>query len=286
MNIGYIPLSRKFFEHELWLEPRVFSHAEAFADLLRRTRFETGSATILVGMQSVEIRRGEVAISLRYLSRQWQWSKNKVDRFLKYLEKEGMIEKRTPPGTLQTIVKLCNFDKYNPIPKKSGQPPGHNKDTTGTIINKDNTEKKRNYPIPPLDELTDRSSDFRSAGPKPVRKEKTARKRKEPDLSFVEPAFRPILAEWLAYKSERGEAYRQKGAEGCYAHLKNLSGNNPDIARKIVEQSIANNYAGIFPLKTTNHVRTPAPQPPSPDELARAVANGIARAHTRQEWEP
>lgn len=138
MDIGYIPLSRKFFEHELWQEPRVFSRAEAFADLLRRTRFEANTSTILVGVQSVEIRRGEVAISLRYLSRQWQWSKNKVDKFLKYLEKQGMIEKRTPKGTAQTIIKLCNFDKYNPISKKSGQQTGHERDSKGTILNKEN----------------------------------------------------------------------------------------------------------------------------------------------------
>lgn len=86
MDIGYIPLSRKFFEHELWQEPRVFSRAEAFADLLRRTRFEANTSTILIGVQSIEVRRGEVAISLRYLAKEWQWSKNKVDKFLRYLE--------------------------------------------------------------------------------------------------------------------------------------------------------------------------------------------------------
>lgn len=117
------------------------------------------------------------------------------------------------------------------------------------------------------------------------RKEKVAQKRKDLDLSFVEPTFQPVMADWLAYKSERGQAYRQIGAESCYSHLKDLSGNDPDVARKIVEQSIANNYAGLFSLKTTNNGRTATNQPPSDDELAHAVANGIARANTRQEWE-
>lgn len=116
----------------------MFSRAEAFADLLRRTRFEANTSTILIGVQSIEVRRGEVAISLRYLAKEWQWSKNKVDKFLRYLEKQGMIEKRTPKGTAQTIIKLCNFDKYNPISKKSGQQTGHERDSKGTILNKDN----------------------------------------------------------------------------------------------------------------------------------------------------
>lgn len=81
------------------------------------------------------------------------------------------------------------------------------------------------------------------------RKEKVARKRKELDLSFVEPAFQPIMADWLAYKSERGQTYRQKGVEGCYSRLKELSGGSADIARRIVDQSIAYNYAGLFALK-------------------------------------
>lgn len=37
--------------------------------------------------------------------------------------------------------------------------------------------------------------------------------------------------------------------------------------------------------RIVSHGRSAKNQPPSPDELARAVAEGISRAHTRQEWE-
>lgn len=60
------------------------------------------------------------------------------------------------------------------------------------------------------------------------------------------------MADWLAYKSERGQTYRQRGFESFYARLMELSGGNADTARGIIEQSKANNWAGIFPLKTTN----------------------------------
>lgn len=146
-------------------------------------------------------------------------------------------------------------------------------------------KSKVNTPYNPPKGETGESSISPSSDTNPERKEKVARKRKDLDLSFVEPAFQPIMADWLAYKSERGQTYRQRGVEGCFSHLKTLSNNNPDVARKIVEQSIANNYAGLFPLKTTNNVRSTTNQPPSADELARAVAEGIARANTRQEWE-
>lgn len=89
----------------------------------------------------------------------------------------------------------------------------------------------------------------------PTRKEKVAQKRKEPDLSFVEPSFQPIMADWLSYKSERGQTYRQKGVESCYKRLLELSGHDAVRAQQIVEQSKANNWAGLFQLKTQDNGR-------------------------------
>lgn len=83
-------------------------------------------------------------------------------------------------------------------------------------------------------------------------KEKVARKRKALDLSSVEPSFQPIVADWLSYKSERGQTYRQRGFDSLYARLLELSKGDADLARKIIQQSMANNWAGLFPLKTTN----------------------------------
>lgn len=106
------------------------------------------------------------------------------------------------------------------------------------------------------------------------------------DTSAVEPSFQPIVADWLDYKSERGQTYRQRGFDCFYSQIRKLSGGDAGRAREIIQQSMANNWAGIFPLKTTNdYERSAKNQPPSPDELARAVAAGISRAHTRQEWE-
>lgn len=71
--------------------------------------------------------------------------------------------------------------------------------------------------------------------------------RRNIDLSAVEPAFQPIMADWLAYKSERGQTYRPLGLQRCYVRLLTLSGNDAAKARRIVDLSIANNYSGLFP---------------------------------------
>lgn len=71
--------------------------------------------------------------------------------------------------------------------------------------------------------------------------------RRNIDLSAVEPAFQPIMADWLAYKSERGQTYRPLGLQRCCVRLLTLSGNDAAKARRIVDFSIANNYSGLFP---------------------------------------
>lgn len=158
-------------------------------------------------------------------------------------------------------------------------------DQSVTIIGEEKDRDSSTPYNPPKGEIGSPYSDDESVE-NGSEKKKSCGKRKETDLSFVEPSFQPVMAEWLAYKSERGQTYRQQGLKACYSKLRELSNEDPDIARKIIRQSMANNWAGLFPLKTTNdYGRSAKNQPPGPDELARAVAEGISRAHTRQEWE-
>ncbi len=78
------------------------------------------------------------------------------------------------------------------------------------------------------------------------------------DLSFINTKFLHIIKEWLEYKSDRKENYKsEKSLTEFYKHLLKYSNNNPTTAEKIIEQSMANNWAGIFELKTTNQQSTP-----------------------------
>lgn len=59
-----------------------------------------------------------------------------------------------------------------------------------------------------------------------------------------------VFVEWLEYKHERKEDYKsKKSLELAYKKLLNLSNRNIDIARKIIEEAMSNNYAGFFALK-------------------------------------
>lgn len=79
-------------------------------------------------------------------------------------------------------------------------------------------------------------------------------KRKPLDLSFVECAYSEPFTIWLSYKEEIKDSYKtQRGVEIAYKKLKNLSNENPDIAMRIVEESIERGWKGLFPLKNERY---------------------------------
>ena len=62
-----------------------------------------------------------------------------------------------------------------------------------------------------------------------------------------------VITKWLEYKKEKRQTYKLRGLEAFKKRLKGLTGGDPVIANAIVEQSMANNYAGVFPLKNNNN---------------------------------
>ena len=65
-----------------------------------------------------------------------------------------------------------------------------------------------------------------------------------------ESPWRELMLIWLEYKRTRKESYRSEvGAKKCLTLLRNLSGGKADVAQQIIDQSMANNWAGLFALK-------------------------------------
>lgn len=151
----YIPISRRIFEHPFWCEDRVFSRFEAWLDIVQSARFEDTKQ--LIGNRFIEVKRGQVLVSLRFLAGRWQWSTKKVNSFLDLLIQDKMIIKETPKETGQTVITICNYDKYNFISQEletEKKQQGNTKETLrkqqGNKINKDNKENKlKEDNIPP-----------------------------------------------------------------------------------------------------------------------------------------
>lgn len=72
----------------------------------------------------------------------------------------------------------------------------------------------------------------------------------EPDFSFIGKPLEPVMLKWLEYRKQIKKPYKsQMTIETCYKHLEDLSRGSLDLAEKIVEQSIANQWQGLFELK-------------------------------------
>ena len=78
-------------------------------------------------------------------------------------------------------------------------------------------------------------------------------KKKGLDLVIVDEPMQEIVDTWLQYKKEKGQSYKPTGFKTFYKKLCELSNNNPQVAMAIIEQSMQNNYAGIFPLRNNNN---------------------------------
>lgn len=133
-STGFIALDRRIFDHWVAQDPRVFF---AWVKLIHGVRYKPGR------VDGIYVDRAEMIFSVRALAKDWSWSKSAVDRFLKRLQRDEMIDVRragTVPGTVggtgarfdTHILKLCNYDRFHPtsendpqlVGQEAGQEPG------------------------------------------------------------------------------------------------------------------------------------------------------------------
>lgn len=107
-------------------------------------------------------------------------------------------------------------------------------------------EKPRNNPeVNPNPNPEKSSSPAPASSPIPI----TSNNNPSDFVAGLPIEWQPILTLWLEYKKERRQSYRSdKSLECCYKNLIGLSGNSPEVAEKIIQQSIANNWSGLFKL--------------------------------------
>lgn len=101
-------------------------------------------------------------------------------------------------------------------------------------------------------------------------------------IDFVADEFREIFNTWLEYKRQRGEIYKsEKSLKSCYKRLLKLCYNDPNIAILVVEQSMANNWAGLFELEKQRNNGSNRNAYTSKQE-ANAYALNLLQQHKRE----
>ncbi len=127
MSEGFIRLCRSYFRHPFWTERRTYDRAAAWLDLVAMCAFEPRRT--MINGELVEIPRGGIAASERFLSDRWMWSRTKVRAFLDVLESENMIKDHRK-NHRYSVFLLCNFDKFNSQKEPPEKPEKDHRKTT------------------------------------------------------------------------------------------------------------------------------------------------------------
>jgi hypothetical protein len=107
---GVFAVDRGIWDHPSFAnEP--LTEREAWAWLIGEASFK--ARTRRIGSVVLELKRGQVAASLRFMADKWQWSEPRVRRFLRRLKADAMIDAAADAGI--TVITVCNYNKYQKV---------------------------------------------------------------------------------------------------------------------------------------------------------------------------
>ena len=104
---GLFMVDRDFFGHPSFAD-EPYTERLAFIWMIAEACHTAGAARTRKGV--VHLKRGQLTASTRFMAEKWGWNKAKVERFLRRLKTETMIETET--GTGQLVITVCNYEKY------------------------------------------------------------------------------------------------------------------------------------------------------------------------------
>lgn len=114
---GTINVSR-----DLWDDPTFkdseMSQREAWVWMIAGASWK--ARTKRIGSAELELQRGQLAASTRFMAKAWMWSEPRVRRYLDMLENRRMIQRETDAGV--TVITICKYDEYQNVPSNSDAP--------------------------------------------------------------------------------------------------------------------------------------------------------------------
>lgn len=102
---GWIKLNKRIRKHWLWDHPDYF---RAWVDMLMMANWKETKK--LYKDEIIVIERGEFPTSIRKLAERWNMAINTVNKLLKLLKKDTMIDTHSDYGF--TTIKINNYEKY------------------------------------------------------------------------------------------------------------------------------------------------------------------------------
>jgi hypothetical protein len=267
---GVFALDRGWFNHPAFAD-EPFTEREAWAWLIAEAAWKPRRRRI--GSRVIELDRGQLAGSVRFLAERWKWSKSRVDRFLNRLKNETMIG--TDSGTGILLVSVCNFDKYQRVGLPSGTDSGTASGTdSGTLAGQTRNKETLLKKEPP------------SAGSPNAKAHSRGRSIDPRNYTAAFEAF------WAAYpktktsnpKAVAFDVFARLSADDQAAATASLSG---------FREWVSGQFRGYQPPGAAVYLRQrrfddfrPAPSVAADPDKVRAGQRTMARLYFSGEWHP
>ena len=109
---GWIKFYRELLDHPLVGFKKPYSKAEAWIWMLSQSRFEDTKEYRDFGGKErlIDMPRGTLTHSIRFMSKAFGWSTSKLINFLKTLENDSQITQKTIQQITQ--ITICNYNSY------------------------------------------------------------------------------------------------------------------------------------------------------------------------------
>lgn len=117
---GWIKIHRKLQDCWIWQIDKPFDERSAWIDLLMSANHD--DVKIPFNGELVLVERGQLITSIRKLSVKWKWNKDKVLKFLRLLESDGMITRNS--DKYRTLVTIENYSIYQARKDEEQTPSG------------------------------------------------------------------------------------------------------------------------------------------------------------------
>ena len=133
---GFIAVDRGLFDHPIFTdEPK--TEREAWLWIIANACWAPQQKRI--GSQVLELQRGQLGCSLRFLAKAWMWNDSRVRRFIAKLQAAQMID--AVSTQMATQITVCNYDIYQQS-RRSSDAAGDAVATQTITKKQDNSEAK------------------------------------------------------------------------------------------------------------------------------------------------
>lgn len=109
-------MSGFYLMHRGWQDNPVFrneeySRRDAFVWLIEQAAYK--ATRVHAGGGTINLTRGQLSHSLRFMAKAWKWDEARVRRFIASMQKEKIIDAATDAG--QTVLTICNYERYQTV---------------------------------------------------------------------------------------------------------------------------------------------------------------------------